>query len=162
MENAKKSITENNKEIIDAWFSEAKLQNLETLPEFLRKLSENYEHDYGTICYAVTAAAVGAAWAMDKTPNGGITGFQSSIIMWEFMRRWNNIEFPSKLIKYENMLYPQYEHAFQKTMNKDTWEWLQDKAKELIENTKTASPYVIDHWQKIANGEIPFGYEIEK
>ena len=55
----KQQITEEMK-IHDGWYKEAKKQTVETLPEFVRHLTEDYSHDYGTICYAVEAGAIGA------------------------------------------------------------------------------------------------------
>ena len=39
-----------------AWMSRAKDMTLADLPEFLRELTEDYQHDYGTICHAIAAA----------------------------------------------------------------------------------------------------------
>lgn len=63
------------------WYEEAKKQTLNTLPAFVSNLVENYSHDYGTICHAITAAALGAANAVEESPEGGITGFQANCIM---------------------------------------------------------------------------------
>lgn len=46
------------------------------------------EHDYGTICVAIGAIAAAAARAADRSPNGGITGFQAGAVFWEFTRAW--------------------------------------------------------------------------
>ena len=68
--------------IRDVWYAQAadKAMTLETLPAFLKELAE-YKHDYNTICYALTAGAIATAWALNRTPNGGITGFQAGAIM---------------------------------------------------------------------------------
>src|SRR5690349_20327046 len=60
------------------WYVDAHApeMTLETLPEFLRHLTEDYHHDYGTICHALAAGAIATAYAMDRSPQGGITGFQ--------------------------------------------------------------------------------------
>lgn len=68
--------------------AEAKTQTLETLPAFLAKLAA-YPHDYGTICIAIGAAAVGAAWALERTPQGRISGFQAGAVAQEFAAGWN-------------------------------------------------------------------------
>lgn len=70
MPTEKKSITEQDK-IHEEWYKEASEMTLENLPEFLRKLTEDYSHDYGTICHAISAAAAAAAWAVEKSPCGG-------------------------------------------------------------------------------------------
>jgi hypothetical protein len=163
------AITEKDKAILDQWRKEAKEQTLETLPAWLKHLSEDYEHDYGTICHAIALAAYAAARAVDAGSQGGITGFQAGAVMWEFMRIWNGIEGPARLLQYENMLYPQYEDRYNKTISKSTWEWLQKEAKKKLTDVAEArlagrsepSPTIIDHWQTILDGKIPFGYTVE-
>jgi len=58
------------------WYEEARKMTVEQLPMFLKKLVEDYQHDYGTICHAVAAGALSAAHAVNHSPTGGITGFQ--------------------------------------------------------------------------------------
>ncbi len=141
------------------WNTEARAQTLETLPGFLSKLAER-EHDYGTICLAVTAAAVGAASAMDRSPRGGITGFQASIIFWEFFRAWMQEEGPVSLRRWEHMLFPQYADRFEKTIPRETWEWLQAEARKRIDRRTQMHPDVKLHMADIAAGFVPFGYEV--
>ena len=145
------------------WYIEAKKQTLETLPEFLRKLTEDYEHDYGTICNAVIASALGAMWAVDHTPEGGITGFQASCITWGVIRQW---QFSSnkcglRLLDYDNMLYPQYENRFEKTISEDTWKAIQKEAKKQLKENDKCHPDVKKHWESISAGNIPFGFKQE-
>jgi hypothetical protein len=115
------------------WYEQATKATLETLPEFIRHVMNDYRHDYGTVCHAVAASAIAAAWAADREPNGGITGFQASAIMWEFIKHWGmQMEGPLRLIKYEMMLFPQEADRFQKVISQETWEWLQEKARERL------------------------------
>ena len=160
----KKVITEKDK-VHEQWYEEAKKVTPATIGEFVRHLTEDYVHDYGTICYAVAAAAVAAAHAVDHSPTGGITGFQAGAIMWEFIDKWGAMDKgPKRMVCYENMLYPQYEDKFDKTISKETWEYLQKKAKEhLAENgalRQLTSSVVVQHWESIAKGIIPFGYRV--
>lgn len=142
------------------WFVEAKTITAETLPAFIKKLTGDYNHDYGTIVHAIVAAAIAAANAVDKCPSGGITGFQASCVMWGFITQWMHYEdTPLRLVNYEHMLYPQYEYDFEKTISPETWKWLQEKAAELL-RTKGACDSVKVHWQSIVDGNIPFGYTV--
>ena len=134
---------------------------LAELPEFLRHLTEDYEHDYGTICHAVAAGALASARAIDKSPQGGITGFQAGAIMWQFICKWQHLEGkPLRLLEYENMLYPQYESKF-KTISKSTWKWLQAEATKNIQTSLQAHPQVVEHWKKVADGIVPFDFKVE-
>ena len=127
--------SEEFKQIKEEWQKKAKDVTLETLPQFLKELTENYEHDYGTICHAVAMGAVAGAWAVERSPQGGITGFQAGCVMWEFIRAWNysSNKMGLRLIDYDNFLYPQYEDKFDKTITKATWEALQQQAREKLQ-----------------------------
>lgn len=143
----------------EKWYERANAMTLAGLPEFLRELTEDYTHDYGTICHAVAAGAVAAARAIDRSPTGGITGFQAGCIMWEFVRRWLREDNPLRLVNYGNMLYPQYERYFAKLVSADTWKWLQERATGFL-SKETAHDDVFSHWKRIAEGRLPWGYEI--
>jgi hypothetical protein len=146
-----------------AWYAEAHDMTLDKLPAFLKKLTEGYGHDYGTICHAIASAAIAAAWAVERSPEGGITGFQAGAIMWQFITHWMSEyeDKPVRLVNYENMLYPQYEDKFSKTISPDTWEWLQAEAKKRLADVSGAHGAVSNHWKSIANGNVPFGYEVK-
>ncbi len=155
--------TEEFKEILKEWDKQSREMTLEKLPEFLNHLLNDYQHGYGTICHAIAVGSVATAWAMDKEEQGGITGFQGSAVMFEFMRKWDLglREVPFKLINFENMLYPQYNDKFQKTISSKTWEYLQTKAKQNLEERGMVHPDVKKHWEEIVEGIVPFGYIVE-
>jgi hypothetical protein len=143
--------------------AEARQQTLETLPAFLAKLAA-HPHDYGTICVAIGAAAVGAAWAVERSPHGGITGFQAGAVMWEFIGAWNangSRDHPQRLVDYGDLLYPQSEHKFRE-ISPDTWGWTQGEAARLLaENPQGVHPNVRAHWESIIAGNVPFGLTVE-
>ncbi len=140
-----------------AWYAAARQMTPADVPEFLRHLSEDFEHDYGTICHALAAGAVGAAHALNATKQGGITGFQAGAVMWEFIIHWMRKTGPLRLLEYANMLYPQYETTF-RAISGETWNWLQEQAREkLADHGEYAVDDVIEHWQSIVDGVVPFG-----
>lgn len=144
------------------WQERAKGATLETLPEFLREITEDYKHDYGTICVAIGAAAVAAAWAVEKTPQGGITGFQAGAVTWEFLRGWNSSmigDCGARIQKFDDLLFPQYVERFT-SIGSDTWQKLQEKAAENLKDKTHAHPEVLAHWASIADGNVPFGLRI--
>ena len=81
--------------------------------------------------HAVAAAAV--AWAMERSPQGGLTGFQAGYVHWLFLEGWDRSYEgkPLRLINYEDMLYPQCAGRFVE-VSRETWEWVQERAKEEI------------------------------
>lgn len=133
----------------------------EALPTFIAKLTQDYQHDYGTICHAASAAAIGAAWAVDKGPQGGITGFQAGAIMWGFISHWMSYEGqPLRLVNFHDMLYPQHADRFEKTISPETHSYLVEQAKKMLDERGLAHPDVVAHWERIAAGGVPFGYRV--
>jgi hypothetical protein len=82
----------------------------------LNSLLNDYTHDYETICKAIAAGLLGTAHAMDMHKNAGITGFQASCVISEFIKHYMFIsnETSMRIINYDNLIYPQYEHYFAK------------------------------------------------
>ena len=149
------------KAIKEEWLKGAHSATIDTLPAFLRDLTENYSHDYGTICHVIAIAAIAAAWAVDHSPQGGITGFQAGCIMWEFIRNWNYSSNKTglRLIDYDNFLYPQYEDRYQKTISKDTWEAIQKEAKA---NLLRANGEYAEYLQKVEQYKEDIAAFVEK
>lgn len=144
------------------WFAEARKMTEDELKDFFTRIIHGYNHDYGTACHAVAACALAAAWAACADNDIGLSSYQAGFVMWDFIGNWikTGNECGLKLVDYDDMLYPQYEEKFEKTICKDTWELIQKKAKENIEENPTAHPEVINHWRKIAEGIVPFGYRV--
>lgn len=152
-------------EFCDKYKDRMRAMTMEDLPQFLTDL-QSEDLDYGTVCIAIALAGTAAMWALERTPSGGITGFQASYIGWEVLHLWGAPALGNcgaKLTNYENMLYPQYEHYFnEKTLSQGVWAALQKEATKLLsaERTNTSSS-VIAHWESIVDGQVPFGYTIE-
>lgn len=143
------------------WYAEAMAMTAERLPEFIRRLTQDYCHDYGTICHAIAAAACAAARAVEHSPSGGITGFQGSAVMWEFCRNWMQWDdTPRRLLDFRNLLYPQYETDF-RTISQSIWTWTRAEAERNL-SERGGTPEVRAHWQKIADGCVPFGFVVEE
>lgn len=149
------------------WFKEAKKQTIGTLPNFINHIMNDYKHDYGTICHALSACALAAAWAANSHEQGGITGFQARFVMWDFIKEWMypNNETALRIVDYDDMLYPQYKQKFDKVISNETFESIQKVAQERLDSIKngdTAHPDVIKHWKSIVAGNVPFGYKIKE
>jgi len=131
--------SEEFKTIKEQWEKEAKEMTLEALPKFLKRLTEEYRHDYGTICSAMAVGAVATAYAVNKTPQGGITGFQAGAVMWDFISGWlfKDNKIGLTLINYDDLLYPQYEDSCN-TISSEIWKNLQKEAKKEIEKADKA------------------------
>lgn len=145
-----------------AWFKEASKMKADYLPEFYARMVHGYNHDYGTMCHAVAACALAAAWAACGEEDTGLSGFQAGFVMWDFIKNWTKTgnKCGLRLVDYDDMLYPQYEHKFEKTISSDTWIAIQDQARKNLVESDYASENVINHWKKIAEGYVPFGYQV--
>lgn len=141
------------------------IKSIEDLPEVCHKILDGYFHTYSTIVDAIGACCIAAAWAANRSEHGGITGFQAGAVMWYFIR---NFMFPDnkvglKITDYDDMLFPQYADKFEKTIPRDIFESLQKAAEDnLAKDNRYTHPNVIEHWIKITEGEVPFGYKIEE
>ena len=137
------------------------IKDLDDLIEFLKYVKENCNYDYGVAPRSIAQAALATAWYLSN--EFGITGFQSGFVMWDFIRYWNfsNNKCGLKIIDYDEMLYPQYDYKFEKTISKETFEELQKKAEENLKNIKSVHPDVVSHWLSIMDGKVPFGYKIK-
>lgn len=140
-----------------------KRKNINTvydLKNYIEDVEKKYNYDYGVAPIAIAQATLATAWYLAKEM--GITGFQSSFVMWDFIRDWSYSDNVCglKLVNYDDMLYPQYEHKFNKTISKDILENLQKQAKKNLEEKEFAHPNVIAHWKSIVDGNVPFGYKV--
>ncbi len=152
------------------WMEKARKVTLETLMDFYKELQDfeklkpedaDMGWSYGCVVNAMAAFGVAAMHAFDKGQVGGITGYQASWVMWGVIQGWMQYgDQPLKLLKYEEMLYPQYEYNFN-TISTDNWTWLQEQAKlNLQDKQGLACQDVIDHWQSIVEGNVPFGLKV--
>ena len=151
----------------DKWFEKAKqIKTPEELAAFAVELFDKTSHDYGTVCHAVAAVALAGAWL--GCEKEGITGFQAGFVMWDFIRQWNytSNECGLRIINYDNMLYPQYEENFEKTISEKQFKQIQEVAAKRIKESETgergygAHPDVLKHWKSIVDGVVPFGFTL--
>lgn len=165
---SRKSITEDMR-LQDEWYKRAYSMKPDNFPEFFRELTEDYEHDYGTVCHAMAAIGLAAMWAFNNSEGarGGITGFQAGCVMWQviFHMNYENNKCGLKILDMDNLLYPQYEYKF-RTIDEKTWRALQKEVRKKISESKeahenSAHPAVMEHWQSIAAGKVPFGLRVE-
>lgn len=147
------------------WFEQAGRQTMDTLPEFMNHVMNDYCHDYGTVCHAIAACALAAACAANEMDGacGGITGFQAGFVMWDFIKQWQypNAKTGMKIVNFDDMLYPQYDFKFQKTIGRKTWDALQREAEKNLSERGYAADAVLDHWKSIVSGKVPFGYVVK-
>lgn len=133
--------------------------------KFIKKLVRKYEHDYGTIVHAMTAAAIAGAYAVEHSPQGRITGFQHSCFIMEFLEKeqFSNNKFGFFVRDVDNILYPQYQEKFCKLkISSKTADKISQEARMNLITGDRCAPAVRDWWKKLANGNFPQWVEIYK
>lgn len=137
------------------------IKTFEDLTEFLKYVKENCNCGYGEAPRAMAQASLAVAWYLAK--EFGITGFQAGCVMWDFVRDWNYSSNKSglRIVDYDNMLYPQYQYEYEKTIRPHVWEALQKEAAKNLEESEYAHPNVRAHWKSIVEGNVPFGYTVK-
>lgn len=137
------------------------IKSFDDLVAFLQRVKDNCNTGYGTAPRAIAQAALATAWYLAS--DFGITGFQAGFVMWDFIRDWqySDNKCGMKIVNYDDMLYPQYDHKFDKTISKDVFEELQKEARNNIREHEYAHPDVMAHWESIVGGNVPFGYVIK-
>lgn len=136
------------------------IKSFDDLVAFLQRVKDNCNTGYGTAPRAIAQAALATAWFLSS--DFGITGFQAGCVMWDFLRDWmySGNKCGMKIVDYDEMLYPQYEYKYQKTMRRDIFDALQKTAKKNLEEREYAHPDVVKHWKSIVDGNVPFGYVV--
>lgn len=135
----KKAITE-DMELQKEWYKRDKSMKPDEFPAFFREMTEDYIHDYGTVCHAMAAVGLAAMFAFNNSEGarGGITGFQAGCVMWQVIRHMNyeSNKCGLRLQNMDDLLYPQYEYKFH-TIDSDTWKAVQEEAKNRIAESET-------------------------
>jgi hypothetical protein len=161
----KNSITE-EMGVHEEWYKTAKQIKTPELSGFADTVCNQYAHDYGTVVHAVAAAAIAGANAV--ATEQGITGFQASAVMWEFIRRWMHIDEPISLLRWSNALNPSAEGFDNRTISKSTMSWLQEQAEQKlmtwlrIDDPDETQIEVINHLHAIVAGTLPFNMKVEE
>lgn len=142
------------------------IKTFEDLTDFLKYIKENCNCGYGEAPRAMAQASLAVAHYLAK--EFGITGFQAGCVMWDFITGWTYTHNKTglKIVDYDDMLYPQYDHMFEKTIRPHVWESMQEEAKKRLEEieseTAYAHPNVVVHWKSIVAGNVPFGYSVKE
>ena len=136
-----------------------KLDFPKTLDEaiVLIKAVVNREHTYGTSAYAASiSSTLIFNWVCHEL---GLTGFQASCADLDILRRTRNMEM-FRIIKYENLLYPQYLNSDNFPTIQDleedpeTRKWLKKEATKRLGERGEIHPVVKDRWEYLSKLEL--------
>lgn len=147
---------------VSPWYGKANSVDLGDLQDFIKGLCFNHKHSIESRAHAMAAGAIaGMMTTCNNIPGLGVlTNDEASVVARLFIKHCLNLKGHVDLIKYEDMLYPQYEYKFpDKTISPEVYEWLKQEASRLY-GTKSGIPEVRDHWADIIGGKVPFGYKV--
>ena len=142
-----------------------KRENIKTFDDlinFLKDVEEHYNIGYGDAPRAIAQAALATAWYLSGKFD--ITGFQAGATLGDFIEDWGGVgklTNCAKLVDYDNLLYPQYEYKFDKSIDFKTWKNIQKAAKKLLSDGVYANLDVKEHWRSIVKGKVPFGFHVK-
>lgn len=141
----------------DAMYAKAaEVRTTDDFAALIREMEQD-EFDYGRIVYACAAAAIAGFNVMNRTKNGGITGFQAGCLMWEMVKKFGMFsEGPLKIIDYGKLLYPQSDDDFAHDLSAESMAELQKRATDMLsKDSGFAHPAVMERWREIAAGDFP-------
>ena len=147
---------------INAWYERAgQCRTREDVEKLEQELINGYSHDYSSSAEAAVACILAEAWHMSSEL--GLTGFQAGCIGLRFLSRWSysTNRLGLRIVDFDNLLWPQYSEYFRKRITDAEWERLKQEASKLLSDTPNAAQNVKNHWQRLADGYIPFGYELK-
>ncbi len=118
---------------------------------------EQDEFDYGRIAYACCAAAFAGFNVMNRTKNGGITGFQAGCMMWEMVHKFGMFsDGPLRIQDFDNLRYPQYDHKWTVRISQEDANTLMERAKEMVgKSPEFTADRVLQRNRDIAAGRFP-------
>lgn len=147
------------------WKKGCKCKSLDEFSSLISEVENNFNYDYGVAPRSIGALC--ASLAEKLCGSMGLTNFQASVAMWDFINlfMYRHNKCGLRLVDYDNMLYPQYDYKFEKTISKETWDAIVKTAKEYLEEYENGdsavNSNVVNHWKSIANGKVPFEYRVE-
>lgn len=150
------------------WLKDAEHVDSDSLIDFCEGLcgqNRKYLHTYDSYCYAVAACCIATMISYGFE----LSGYQASIVPLIFLltSNYRNSEAGIVVRNWDDMLYPQCAHKFEKTMPKHVFDDLQKTAKTrlkeaLLNDNIPLHTDVLKHWANIICGEVPFGYTIDE
>ena len=82
------------------------------------------------------------------------------IVLWRFIRYLTEIQMPLQITDFTYYLYPDNEAYFSKILTPTAYKLLQQYAQEMLDNNKFEDEKHKVHLEKIAKGEMVYGYSI--
>lgn len=86
---------------------------------------------------------------------------KEGLALWRFIRYLTEIEMPLKIVDFTYMLFPGNEKYYANILTPTAFNIIQKQAVAMLNNNKYENEEHKIHLEKIANGQMPYGYSIE-
>ena len=86
---------------------------------------------------------------------------EEGLALWRFIRYLTEIEMPLKIVDFTYMLFPGNEKYYANILTPTAFSIIQRQAAAMLEKEKYEDEKHKKHLEKIANGQMPYGYSLE-
>lgn len=86
---------------------------------------------------------------------------KEGLALWRFIRYLTEIEMPLKIVDFTYMLFPNNEKYYANILTPTAFNIIQKQAIAILENNSYENEEHKKHLEKIANGQMPYGYSLE-
>lgn len=86
---------------------------------------------------------------------------KEGLALWRFIRYLTEIEMPLKIVDFTYMLFPGNEKYYANILTPTAFNIIQRQAAAMLEKEKYENEEHKKHLEKVANGQMPYGYSLE-
>ena len=86
---------------------------------------------------------------------------KEGLALWRFIRYLNAIKMQLKIVDFTYMLFPNNEKYYANILTPTAFNIIQKQAIAMLENNSYENEEHKKHLEKIANGQMPYGYSLE-
>jgi len=148
---------EKSSPLYEEWKAKANaVQNLEDFSVFFKELTEQSQ-SYDSAVWASSLLSLAAFKAFNRSPQGGISGFQLGFVAGGYLRELMHIDGPVSLLKVEDLLFPHKADKYIARLDKESHTWLREQAKKNLVNPAFSDMHedCREHYEKLIEGWLP-------
>lgn len=140
--------------VYEEWKAKANaVQNLEDFNTFYKELTE-HKHSYDSVVWACQLVSIAAFKAFNRSPQGGITGFQLGFVGGGYLQEMLHLKGPVFLLKAEDLLSEYKAGDYIARLDKESHTWLREEARKRLDGENLHED-AREHLQKMAEGWLP-------
>lgn len=150
-------MTDLERQILDCTKSEGFLQNLQETVEEIQNNSGFNKMDAADKAAIMAVISLRASLATEDKSN------QETEVkaLWRFIRYLTEIQMPLRFTDFTYLLFPGNEKYFANILTPTAFNIIQRQAAAMLKNENYENEEHKAHLEKIANGQMPYGYSLE-